>query len=101
MLLPHVMVFNTVASAERFARVAQALGEPVEHLCLREAAAAGARLPAPESGRRHPPAQGHIGVGREQIPALVEGALRVTRLLSQNPRPMRPEDVAEIFERAF
>lgn len=102
MLLPHVMEFNAVASAERFAHIAQALGEPVEHLSPPQAAAAGARACLRLSRDVGIPQHlCDVGVTREQIPALVEGALRVTRLLSQNPRPMRPEDVAEIFERAL
>jgi len=42
-----------------------------------------------------------IGVKAENIDALVEGAMKQTRLLDNNPRRVRTEDARAIFERAL
>lgn len=102
LLLPHIVAFNASGSIERFARVAEAMGQPVSHLSSREAAAASAEACAQLSRDVGIPQHlRDVGISREHIPTLVEGSLEVTRLLRNNPRPIRAEDIAAIFERAL
>lgn len=97
-LLPHVMAYNAPANLERFARIAQQLGEPIGRLSLRDAAEAGVRACRQLSADIGIPQRlDEIGIGPEQIGDLVAGAMQVTRLLKNNPRPLRAEDVARIF----
>ncbi|MBC7316829.1 MAG: iron-containing alcohol dehydrogenase, partial [Chloroflexi bacterium] len=42
-----------------------------------------------------------VGISAEEIPLLVEGALQIERLLRYNPRPLRAEDIAAIYECAL
>jgi alcohol dehydrogenase len=102
MLLSYAMEYNVPANLERFARIAQQMGEPVEGLSLRQAAGKSAQacqqLAEDVGIPRH---LREVGIIPEQVPNLVAGALQVTRLLKQNPRPMRPEDIEAIFRRAL
>jgi len=102
LLLPHVVAFNASASVERFARVAEALGQPIGHLSMRQAAASAAeacRTLNEDIGI--PKGLREVGISAEEIPLLVEGALQIERLLRYNPRPLRAEDIAAIYERAL
>jgi alcohol dehydrogenase len=102
LLLPYVLDFNTGAGLDRFARVAEALGESVAGLS-REAAAKraadGARALSRDVGI--PQRLGDVGVRREHVDELVGAAMKVTRLLNNNPRPVRPEDARAIYEAAL
>jgi alcohol dehydrogenase class IV len=42
-----------------------------------------------------------VGIIADQIPALVAGAMQVTRLIKNNPRPLRAEDVESILRTAL
>jgi len=102
LLLPYVVAFNLPASLERYARIAQQMGQPVAGSSLRQAASESAvacRQLADDVGI--PRRLRDVGVLPEQLPDLVAGALKVTRLLRHNPRPMRPEDVEGIFSTAL
>ncbi len=102
MLLPEILRFNASGNIARFARVAQALGQPVGHLALRDAAAASAEACRSLSADVGIPQHlREVGITAEHIPALVEGALQIGRLLRHNPRPMGAEDIAGIYQRAL
>jgi alcohol dehydrogenase len=102
LLLPYVLDFNTGAGLDRFARVAEALGESVAGLS-REAAAKRAADAARALSRDVgiPQRLGDVGVRREHVDELVGAAMKVTRLLNNNPRPVRPEDARAIYEAAL
>lgn len=102
LLLPHVVAYNASANMERFAHVAEALGQPTAHLSLRQAAAAAAeacRTLNEDIGL--PCGLREVGLSEKEIPRLVEGALQIDRLLRHNPRPLRAEDIAAIYEHAL
>jgi alcohol dehydrogenase class IV len=102
LLLPYGMEFNALSNLSKFATVAQALGEPVAGLSPRAAAARSAeacRLLSEDIGI--PQKLREVGIKAEHIEALVEGAMRMTRLLVNNPRQVRPEDALAIFEKAL
>ncbi|HTU02082.1 MAG TPA: iron-containing alcohol dehydrogenase [Candidatus Sulfotelmatobacter sp.] len=102
LLLPYVLDFNVSANTGKFARVAEALGESLaglsEEAAARRAAEAAHKL-SKDVGI--PERLSQVGIRREHLPALVEGAMKVTRLLNNNPRPVRSEDARAIYEAAL
>ncbi|MFA7363469.1 MAG: iron-containing alcohol dehydrogenase [Aminobacteriaceae bacterium] len=96
-LLPWVMDFNRDAVAERFARVAAAMGIPagaddeetskktVEGIFTLVRA-----LGIPSDLRE-------LGVRKEDLDDIVAAAMKVTRLLDNNPKQVSPEDARGIY----
>lgn len=102
LLLPYGMEFNALSNLAKFACVAEALGEPIAGLSPRAAAAKSAeacRLLSEDIGI--PQKMREVGIKPQDIDDMVEGAMRMTRLLVNNPRLVRPEDARAIFERAL
>ncbi|MFP4222975.1 MAG: iron-containing alcohol dehydrogenase [Phycisphaeraceae bacterium] len=102
LLLPHVMAVNLVADLAKYARVAELLGEPVEGLSQRDAA-----LASVEAVRQLAADLGmdlrlrEFGIEESDIPAMAEGAMKVTRLMNNNPRCLTEEDCAAIYQAAY
>lgn len=106
-LLPYVSEFNLIAKYERFRRVAELLGEDIYGCSLREAAQLAIRairdlsqdvgIPAgiEALGKRYGKA-----VDRKDIPIMVANAQKDACGLT-NPRKMKDEDVAAIYEAAW
>jgi alcohol dehydrogenase class IV len=100
-LLPHVMEFNIPAAVEKYAAVAGALGvapEPDMHAMamkgivkIREIMKA---CNVPESLRS-------MGVTQSDIPILAQEAMKIQRLLKNNPRIVLLEDAINIYEKTF
>jgi alcohol dehydrogenase len=102
LLLPYVVEFNLLGNLEKFAKVAELMGQPIGHLSLRDAAGESARACRQLSEDVGiPKHMSEVGISADQIDALVKGALKVTRLLKLNPRPIGAEDIRKIFERAL
>ena len=102
LLLPYGMEFNALSNLTKFAVVAEALGEPIEGLSFRAAAARSAeacRMLSQDVGI--PQKMSEVGIRAEHIQDMVEGAMRMTRLLVNNPRQVRSEDARAIFENAL
>jgi alcohol dehydrogenase len=102
LLLPYGMEFNALSNLTKFAVVAEALGEPIVGLSPRAAASKSAeacRLLSLDVGI--PQTLREVGIKTEHIADLVEGAMKVTRLLANNPRQVRLEDVKAILEKAL
>ena len=102
LLLPYGMEFNALSNLAKFATVAEALGEPTAGLSPRAAAARSTeacRLLSQDIGI--PQTMGEVGIKPQDIEDLVDGAMKMTRLLVNNPRQVRPEDARAIFERAL
>ena len=102
LLLPYGMEFNALSNLSKFATVAEALGEPISGLSPRAAAARSTeacRLLSQDIGI--PQTMGEVGIKPQDIEDLVDGAMKMTRLLVNNPRQVRPEDARAIFERAL
>ena len=97
MLVP-VFRFNLIGNLERFARIADFLGENTQGLGRKQAA---------EKAIQHLEAliddlqvSRHLkdyGVKEEDIPVLAEGALKAGRLLANNPRTLTLDDAKSIF----
>jgi alcohol dehydrogenase class IV len=102
LLLPYGMEFNALSNLAKFADVAGALGEPIAGLSPRAAAARSTeacRLLSQDIGI--PQTMGEVGIKPQDLEDLVDGAMRMTRLLVNNPRQVRPEDARAILERAL
>jgi len=94
LLLPYVMEFNLPASPDRHTQVAHALGcttatEGVEKIrsLIRECG-----LPATLK---------EVGVPYDAIETLAAEAMKITRLLNNNPRPVTLQDAIDIYKSAY
>jgi alcohol dehydrogenase class IV len=101
-LLPYVMDFNLIARLEKYAQVAQALGEKVEGLSLVEAAQkaseAVVRLSADIGIPRH---LSEVGVKAEGLSGVAEDALQMKRAIAWNPRVVKQEEIESIYRKAL
>jgi len=101
-MLPHVMDYNKIGNLHRYARIAEAMGENIQGLSAYEAAgksvdavkklleAVNISISLPDYGIRH-----------EELPKLVEGGMKQSRLFVPNPRDLSKEDVEKIYEMTF
>ncbi|WP_342648400.1 iron-containing alcohol dehydrogenase [Mucilaginibacter sp. CSA2-8R] len=101
LLLPYVMAFNIPAATKRYADVAVALG------CAREgddSATAFAGVEKIKSLIKDcgvPDKLSKLGIPPEAIPQMAEDALKITRLLNNNPREVTLSDAIAIYEEAY
>jgi len=102
MLLPAVMAFNIPAALEKFTDVAEAMGENVEGLPVREAAylALEAVEALIEDCGVHDTLS-KFGVKEKDFPALADVAVTVARPLENNPRKLTKDDMIAIYAQAF
>lgn len=102
MLLPAVMAFNLPAALEKFTDVAEAMGENVEGLPVREAAylALEAVEALTEDCGVHDTLS-KFGVKEKDFPALADVAVTVARPLENNPRKLTKDDMIAIYAQAF
>nr|MBP9020839.1 iron-containing alcohol dehydrogenase [Syntrophobacterales bacterium] len=101
MLLP-VMEFNLPAALGKFSVIAEAMGESVAGLSVRDAAYLA--LEAVESLVEDCGIELGLearGITEEDIPGLADAALTVVRPLENNPRRVTWEDAVELYKRAF
>ena len=101
-LLPYVMRFNLPGAVEKFAVVAETMGEFVDDLSLREAAnlAVEAVEELIEDCDMDISLE-ELGVGEEDFPELAKVAMTVARPLENNPRKVTVADAIEIYEEAY
>ena len=101
LLLPYVMAYNVPAAESRYADVARALGCP-EGLTIRETAEAGIdRVRELVAACGIPARLRDAGVLEEDLPALAGDALKIQRLLKNNPREITLADAVSIYQAAF
>jgi alcohol dehydrogenase class IV len=101
-LLPAVMEFNMPANLDKFAAIAEALGEETRGLSRREAALLAIKAVKELSvDVGIPQGMRHLGIPRDAIPVMAEGAMEVTRLMKNNPRAITVNDVRRIYENAY
>ena len=102
LMLPRVMEFNVPAAQEKFAAIAEVMGEVVEDLPLREAAYLA--VDAVESLIEDCgifTSMSSLGVPEEDFPDLAKIAMTVVRPLENNPRKVTPEDAMAIYRAAL
>ncbi len=102
LMLPYVMAYNIAACPERLATVARLLGEAVDGLLTREAAAravdAVKRLNA-EVGI--PLRLRELGVAEEELRPMADATAEIRRLLEANPRPLDADALEGILRAAW
>ncbi len=101
LLLPYVMEFNLPVAHERYARVAGLLGVP-ENKSRESRSRAGIDLIRKlMSDCGIPASLSEIGVPEDAIPEMAASALKVQRLLVNNPREVRLDDAISIYTNAY
>jgi alcohol dehydrogenase len=102
LLLPHVIAFNLPGNLEKFAVIAEVMGEIVDDLPLREAAwqAVEAVNALIEDCGVHK-TLADLDIPQDVFPELAKTAMTVARPLQNNPRKLTLEDAIEIYEDAY
>ena len=101
LLLPYVMEFNLSAAPHRYAEVALALG------CTREQDLGTTARKGVEKIRSLIRDCGissrlrDVGIPQNAIPDMAVAAMKITRLLKNNPRPVAVEDAIAIYKAAY
>ena len=101
-MLPHVMAFNLPGALEKFAIIAETMGEVIDTLPLREAAfmAVEAVQALIEDCGIYTTLE-DLNIPEEALPELAEVAMTVLRPLENNPRKMTIEDAIDIYGEAY
>jgi len=101
LLLPVVMRFNLPSAPARYAEVARALGAESRD-SLEETALEGVRLVGQLARRCVLPMKlREAGIPREAIGRMAASAMKVTRLLKNNPRQLTLSDAEAIYTEAY
>lgn len=101
-LLPTVMRFNMSSDWKKHARIAAAIGVDCTGLTTEEAARKGVEAIAALSARCGIPSTlTELGIGREKVEELADSAMKVTRLLVNNPREVTREDAINIYNELY
>jgi alcohol dehydrogenase class IV len=101
LLLPYTMAYNVAYTEQKYARIAQLLGEDTGTMDLQAAAGAAVRrvsellIDVGIPQRLEP-----LGVKKEDLARIIEGSLP-SGSLKHNPRPLAAEDVETILLAAF
>lgn len=101
LLLAPVMEFNLPMAVDRYAKVAELMGVG-ESLGAEDRARAGidaVRQLLASCGI--PSSISHLGIPRDAIPDMAASAMKIKRLLDNNPRELSLEDAIHIYTNAF
>jgi alcohol dehydrogenase class IV len=102
LLLPYVMEVNLESNFSKFANIASAMGEDTSG--LNNKMAAQKSLDAVRKISSDTGIISHIrelGIPESAIEPMAEGAMKVTRLLNNNPKTLSIDDVRQIYKNAF
>lgn len=100
-LLPHVERFNLIACPERFADIAEALGENINGLSVRDAAdVAIESIQQLSKDVGIPSGLTELGVKEEDLKTMAENAMKDATHLT-NPRKATLEDVIQLYKNAL
>ena len=101
-MLPHVMRFNLMGAPVKYAAIAALLGLDTEGISVDEAAAQSVEAVKSLLEKLQIPIHlGAYGIAKEDVPHLVEGGLRQSRLFATNPRDLSENDVRDIYTNCF
>ncbi len=101
LLLPYVMEYNYVAAPRKYAEVAQALGCNKQETDEETALAGIAKVRELISDCGVPARLRDLDIPQDAIPKMAEDALKITRLLINNPREISLPDAITIFNAAY
>ncbi len=99
LVLPHVLRFNTGACGALYAELAPHAFPDMEGKATGEGFADALEALSARLGL--PPRLRDVGIPQEALPMMAEDAMRQTRLLVNNPRPLALEDARAIYEAAW
>ena len=100
-LLPHVMEFNIPAAIEKYAAVAGALGVAPDADLHAMAMKGIERIREIMKACNVPENLRSMGLTQTDIPILAQEAMKIQRLLKNNPRTVLLEDAINIYEKTF
>jgi alcohol dehydrogenase len=100
-LLPAVLNFNLPQAADRYAEVAVALGSKRNGSAHHTAEQGIGKLADLSRACRVPQRLSELGIPRNAIPEMAKSAMKVTRLLKNNLRPVTEEDAIQIYEAVY
>ena len=101
MLLPYVMEYNRIANPEKFARIARALGEPVDELTTLEAAhVAVDAMTNLRDDLGLPCCLEELSIPQEDLPLIAKLAMN-QRAIGNNVRKVTEQDLLSILEVAY
>ena len=102
LMLPYVMRYNILGCPYKFAQMAKAFGEKVEGISELVGAEIAVRFVERLSDDlRVPRRLRDVRIPEDAIPRLAEAAMKVTRLLANNPRKVTLEDAVDIYKSAY
>lgn len=102
LMLPYVVRYNIIGCPDRFAQMARAFGEPVEGRSDLDAGEAAVKfVECLSDDLRVPRSHRAVGIPESSIPQMAEPAMKVTRLLVNNPRKITLEDAVSIYKSAY
>ncbi len=102
LMLPYVMRYNIMGCPSKFAHMAKAFGEKVEGISELVGAEIAVRFVERLSDDlRVPRRLRDVGIPENAIPRLAEAAMKVTRLLANNPRKLTLDDAVAIYKAAY
>jgi alcohol dehydrogenase class IV len=102
LMLPYVMRYNILGCPGKFAQMAKAFGEKVEGISELVGAEIAVRfIERLSDDIRVPRRLRDVGIPEDAIPRLAEAAMKVTRLLANNPRKVTLEDAMAIYKSAY
>ena len=102
MALPFIMEYNLLAIPGRIRSIAEALGVDMYGLSEREAASLAVDAVAQLNFDLGLPLNlQELGVKREELSAIADETMKITRLLTVNPRSINREEALKLFERMW
>lgn len=101
LLLPHVIRFNLNACPQRYATLGQALGCQPSASAEEGALNAARRIEELSHSCGLPSSLREVGVNETHLEVLVTDALKIQRLLTNNPREIGPAEAREIYLNAL
>lgn len=102
LLLPYVMEFNKIACLDKFKIIAQCFDEPIEGCnSIQIADKVIKRLHLLCEMVNIPAGLEGFGISKDVIPELAAEAIKVERLLRNNPRKLTLKEIEQIYEAAY
>jgi 1,3-propanediol dehydrogenase len=100
MALPVAMEYNLMASPEKFAEIAELLGEPkVPGNLRKQAESAVTAVRALMNDLSLPESLSKVGIGENDIPAMVKDAMGFPGMIGANPRTADKSEIENLYRK--
>ena len=101
LMLPWVMEYNMLACLDYFSEIAVAMGQNIQGLSVRDAAAQSVEAMRQLAiDIQVPQYLSDVGIPESAIEELADGAMTQARLLVNNPRRLTRDDIVQIYHNA-